>query len=133
MGPSFSPFSPLVFASMILVILCLIAVSFAISWLVTRWMRGFAVRIGFVDRPGGRKIHQNPKPLGGGGGIFWGLTLPIVFGLGYVTFARPPGFLRSMVPGPIDAYWSGARLEAALGWEILAAGALIHILGLWDD
>jgi UDP-GlcNAc:undecaprenyl-phosphate/decaprenyl-phosphate GlcNAc-1-phosphate transferase len=118
---------------MILVILCLIAVSFAISWLVTRWMRRLAVRIGFVDRPGGRKIHENPKPLGGGVGIFWGLTLPIICGLGYVTFAQPPGFLRSVVPGPIDAYWSGARQQAPLGWEILGAGALIHLLGLWDD
>jgi len=118
---------------MIRVILCLIAVSFAISWLVTRWMRAFAVRIGFVDRPGGRKIHQNPKPLGGGVGVFFGLILPIVCGLGYVTFAQPPGFLRSMAAGPIDAYWSGARQQAPLGWEILVAGALIHVLGLWDD
>ena len=49
---------------MTLVILCLIVFSFAISWLITYWMKGFAVRIGFVDRPGGRKIHDNPKPLG---------------------------------------------------------------------
>jgi len=118
---------------MILVILCLIALSFAISWLVTLWMRRFAVRIGFVDRPGGRKVHSNPKPLGGGVGIFFGLALPIVCGLGWITFAGPPGFLRSMGGWPIDAYWSGARMEAPLGWEILLAGILMHLLGLWDD
>lgn len=114
-------------------IFCLIAVSFAISWLVTRWMRGFAMRIGFVDRPGGRKTHANPKPLGGGIGIFIGLAVPIVWGLGYVSLASPPGFVRSIVPDKIDAYWSGARLQAPLGWEILAAALLIHLLGLWDD
>ena len=118
---------------MILVILCLIALSFAISWLVTLWMRRFAVRIGFVDRPGGRKVHSNPKPLGGGVGIFFGLALPIVCGLGWITFAGPPGFLRSMGGWPIDAYWSGARMEAPLGWEILLAGIFMHLLGLWDD
>jgi UDP-GlcNAc:undecaprenyl-phosphate/decaprenyl-phosphate GlcNAc-1-phosphate transferase len=119
---------------MILLILCLIAVSFAISWLVTRWMKTFAVRIGFVDRPGGRKIHDNPKPLAGGVGIFIGLALPIIGGLLYISIAPPPGFLKSLAPGwLIDAYWSGARQQASLGWEILVAGLLIHLLGLWDD
>jgi len=116
-----------------LVILCLLAVSFSISWSITRWMKRFAVAIGFVDQPGGRKIHGNPKPLGGGIGIFWGLALPIIAGLGYVTFAGPPGFLRQAVSGPIDAYWSGARLQTHLAWGILLAGAAIHALGLWDD
>jgi len=132
-GSSFSPFSPPIFVSMILLILCLIAVSFAISWLTTQWMRRFAVRIGFVDRPGGRKIHVNPKPLGGGVGIFIGLAAPIILGLGFVAFAPPPGFVRSIMPAHIDAYWSGARLQSPLAWKILAAGALIHLLGLWDD
>src|SRR5580700_10492843 len=115
---------------MILVILLLIAASFAISWLVTAWMRSFAPRIGFVDKPGGRKIHDNPKPLGGGVGIFWGLSLPIIAGLGYLAIAQPPEFLRSQsfvgpaIAGNIDAYWRGARLQSSLAWEILLAGAL---------
>ena len=124
---------------MSLVILLLIAASFAISWLVTTWMKGFAPRIGFVDKPGGRKIHDNPKPLGGGVGIFWGLALPIIAGLGYLALAQPPQFLRSQslidpaISAKIDAYWSGARLQSPLAWEILFAGALMHILGLFDD
>jgi UDP-GlcNAc:undecaprenyl-phosphate GlcNAc-1-phosphate transferase len=116
-----------------LVILCLLAVSFLISWSITRWMRTFAPAIGFVDQPGGRKIHGNPKPLGGGIGIFWGLALPIIAGLAYLTFAGPPQFLRHAIPNQIDAYWSGARLQTHLAWSILLAGAAIHALGLWDD
>jgi UDP-GlcNAc:undecaprenyl-phosphate GlcNAc-1-phosphate transferase len=122
-----------------LAIVCLIAVSFFISWLITRRMTSWAVAIGFVDRPGGRKIHAGAKPLGGGIGIFWGLAIPIILALGYVTFAPPPEFLRSpgllgpAIAGQIDAYWSGARLQAHLAWEILLAGAAIHALGLWDD
>jgi UDP-GlcNAc:undecaprenyl-phosphate GlcNAc-1-phosphate transferase len=125
---------------MILVIFCLIAVSFAISWLVTRWMRGFAVRIGFVDRPGGRKIHANPKPLGGGVGIFSGLAVPIVLGLAYLEFSGPPYLLRNAAPlgdksfeRLINAYWSGARMQAPLAWKILGAVLAVHLLGLWDD
>ena len=121
------------------VIVCLIAVSFAISWLVTFWMRHFAARIGFVDKPGGRKIHDNPKPLGGGVGIFCGLALPIVAGLAILTRSSPPGFLRSsgflgpQIAAHIDAYWSGARLQVPFACGILFAGAAIHLLGLWDD
>jgi UDP-GlcNAc:undecaprenyl-phosphate GlcNAc-1-phosphate transferase len=124
---------------MALVIACLIAVSFCISWLVTRWMRRFAVHIGFVDKPGGRKIHANPKPLGGGVGIFFGLAIPIAIGLGFIALSSPPGFLRSSallgpaIAGKIDAYWSGARLQSPLAWEILLAAAAMHILGLIDD
>ena len=55
---------------MILSILGLGAISFVISWLGTWAMIRIAPRIGFVDKPGGRKIHANPKPLGGGIAIF---------------------------------------------------------------
>ena len=44
-------------------ILGLLAVSFAISWVLTFDMKRLAPRLGFVDKPGGRKIHA----------ISWGL------------------------------------------------------------
>jgi UDP-GlcNAc:undecaprenyl-phosphate GlcNAc-1-phosphate transferase len=124
---------------MSLVILLLVAASFAISWLATSAMIRLAPKIGFVDRPGHRKIHDNPKPLGGGVGIFLGLAIPIIAGLGYIAFASPPEFLRNatfLPPGittKIDAYWSGARMQSTLAWEILIAGLLMHVLGLLDD
>jgi UDP-GlcNAc:undecaprenyl-phosphate GlcNAc-1-phosphate transferase len=136
---------------MSLVILLLVAASFAISWLVTSAMIRLAPKFGFVDKPGHRKIHANPKPLGGGVGIFWGLAIPIIAGLGYIAFASPPEILRNRTgydPGmphhieplfdpnitsKIDAYWSGARMQSTLAWEILIAGLLMHILGLFDD
>ena len=45
-------------------ILALILLSFCISWLITYAMKRVAPRLGFVDKPGGRKIHANPNPLG---------------------------------------------------------------------
>ena len=39
-------------------------VSFALSCGLTRGMIWLAPRIGFVDKPGHRKIHAKPKPLG---------------------------------------------------------------------
>jgi UDP-GlcNAc:undecaprenyl-phosphate GlcNAc-1-phosphate transferase len=126
-------------------ILCLIFFSFAISWILTRLMRSFSIRIGFVDKPGGRKIHANPKPLGGGVAIFWGLTLPMLAGLAYVNAFGPPGFLQpdhrllhGLLGGAdfgqyLNAYWSGIRSQTPLALGILLAGAAMHALGLWDD
>ena len=56
---------------MVLAILALGATSLVISWLLTAVMIRVAPRVGFVDKPGHRKIHSNPKPLGGGVAIFW--------------------------------------------------------------
>jgi UDP-GlcNAc:undecaprenyl-phosphate GlcNAc-1-phosphate transferase len=119
-------------------ILCLAATSFIIAWIVTRLMRSISVRIGFVDKPGGRKIHANPKPLGGGIGIFWGLTLPIIVGLAFVNLADLPQFLQSAqwlggFRDHLTAYWSGARQQTPLALAMLLAAAAIHALGLWDD
>jgi len=52
-------------------------------------MRVVAPWMGFVDKPGGRKIHVNPKLLGGGVAIFWSLALPILAGLAYVHCYLP--------------------------------------------
>lgn len=110
-------------------ILGLLAVSFVISCLLTRLMCWLSVRIGFVDRPGGRKIHANPKPLGGGVAILLGFCLPMAAALIYVQLQPPPD-----LPGVNwQAYWSGIRQETPLALGILGAAVLVHILGLVDD
>lgn len=120
-------------------VLGLILLSFAISCGITRLMRHLSVRFEFMDKPGGRKVHPNAKPLGGGVGIFWALAIPMLLAMGWVISAGPPDFLRTPrllgpdVAGKIDAYWSGARLEAPLALKMLLAAAAMHVLGLWDD
>ena len=53
---------------MIVALFILLAASFVISCGTTFAMRHIAPRIGFVDKPGHRKIHYVPKPLLGGVG-----------------------------------------------------------------
>src|SRR5690606_34935302 len=78
-----------------------------ISLLSVMAMRRLAPRIGFVDQPGHRKIHANPKPLGGGVGIYLGFTVPMLLGI-IVVNAWPPSF-------EIDpAYWYGAQQQTPL-------------------
>src|SRR4051812_5079445 len=107
-------------------ILGLGVVSFVISWLATFAMIRVAPRIGFVDKPGHRKIHSNPKPLGGGVAIFLGIVLPLTAAL---VGARVVG----SVPAEYRPYVGGVKLKTPLAVGILLAMGAMHVLGLWDD
>src|SRR3954466_7246582 len=110
---------------MIAAILGLAVGSFVISWIVTFAMIRIAPWIGFVDKPGHRKIHSNPKPLGGGVAIFVGVVLPL---LAIVIGARVVGGAGEYAP-----YLGGVRLKTPLALGIVLAMAGMHLLGLWDD
>jgi UDP-GlcNAc:undecaprenyl-phosphate GlcNAc-1-phosphate transferase len=104
-------------------------VSLLISWLATLAMIRVAARIGFVDKPGGRKIHANPKPLGGGVAIFLGFALPLLLFLlviNCITIASKPGDLFS-------AYLSGAVKRTPMALCLLGTTFAMHLLGLIDD
>jgi UDP-GlcNAc:undecaprenyl-phosphate GlcNAc-1-phosphate transferase len=111
---------------MILHLLCLPLLSFAIAWLATAAIKRVAVRVGFVDKPGTRKIHHQPKPLGGGVAIFLAVALPLVAGMVWVNFFPPADHIN-------PALWSGARQQTPLALGLLGAMCLTHLLGLWDD
>lgn len=122
-------------------ILSLSLLSFAISWVATWAVRSIAPRLGFVDRPGGRKIHANPKPLGGGVAIFLGFSLPVLIGLAVIEAHGPPAraalsaapLTPSMSAKVLAAYWSGAREREPLVLGVLLSALLMHAMGLWDD
>lgn len=106
-------------------ILGLGAVSFVISWIVTFAMIRMAPRIGFVDKPGHRKIHANPKPLGGGVAIFLAVMLPLLACVlaGWIIRER----------GEFTPYLGGIRDKTGLAVGIMLAITGMHLLGLWDD
>ena len=88
--------------------------------------RNWCLRVGLVDDPGHRKIHETPVPLAGGLAVLTGVLLPLAAGavllkLGIVKIA----FASLLAHG----------LEKR-GFELIAiaAGAvIITILGLLDD
>jgi UDP-GlcNAc:undecaprenyl-phosphate GlcNAc-1-phosphate transferase len=112
---------------MLLAIPLLAATSFILSFFLTLAMKHLSPRIGFVDKPGNRKIHTNPKPLGGGVAIFWATVLPLLAILAAIwsgsTFGRPD----------LEPLLGGVRLQTPLALAILTALLLIHLIGLWDD
>jgi UDP-GlcNAc:undecaprenyl-phosphate GlcNAc-1-phosphate transferase len=105
--------------------------SFLVSWLVTRFMIWFAPRIGFVDKPGHRKIHHNPKPLGGGVAIFLGFAVPLLAVLIGARLVDPAALARRVPQGA--AYLGGVINQTPLALGLLGAMLGMHILGLIDD
>jgi UDP-GlcNAc:undecaprenyl-phosphate GlcNAc-1-phosphate transferase len=114
---------------MILPILCLPVISFIISWLATLVIRRLALKVGFVDKPGGRKIHTNPKPLGGGIAIFAGVAVPLLTALVLLSTLAPDGSGAHWNP----AYIRGAREHTPLALGMIGAMLFMHLLGLADD
>src|SRR4051812_41941230 len=97
------------------------AFSFVISWLLTALMIRVAPKFGFVDKPGHRKIHSNPKPLGGGVAITAAIVVPMILvliALNVVTSA-----------GSIDpAYFRGAALRTPLALVMLGGIIVLHVM-----
>src|SRR4051794_17011053 len=88
--------------------LLLTALSFALSWIGTFFVRRFAIRINFVDKPGHRKIHSKPIALGGGIAIFAAFALPIVAVIAVAQLYRqPPALLLRMTGQELSRHWSG--------------------------
>ena len=112
--------------AMKLSILCLPLVSFLISWVCTYLVKRIAPKLNFVDKPGHRKIHHIPKPLGGGIAIFFGIALPLAGAMLAVLILPSPS-------AALNAYWSGAKQQIPLGLGVLLAMLGMHLLGLWDD
>jgi UDP-GlcNAc:undecaprenyl-phosphate GlcNAc-1-phosphate transferase len=102
-----------------------------LSWTVTALVKRWAIRIGFVDRPGGHKQHERVVALGGGLAIFAAIAAPLLAGTvaAWTMRASPPAWLPSLLVTHITGIAS--KLPELLG--ILAAAAVLHIVGIIDD
>lgn len=104
------------------------AVSFVLSWSLTWEIKRIAPRLGFVDKPGHRKIHRAPTPLGGGVAIFLSFVLPMLAVLWLcrtITFIPSPSGLYPLVGGVIQ--------QTNLALAIIGSMAVMHVMGLMDD
>ena len=61
-----------------MLVICLMVVSGVLSLGLTAMVRRVALRVGFTDKPGHRKIHHSPKALGGGIAILLAMVIPMV-------------------------------------------------------
>jgi UDP-GlcNAc:undecaprenyl-phosphate GlcNAc-1-phosphate transferase len=120
---------------MILPILSLTLFSFVISWILTFIVRRVAIRIGFTDKPGQRKIHSKPIALGGGIAIFLAFGLPMAL---IVASALIAPQVLAAGGGPRlhelkTALVGGVQNQSSLAISFLVACLVLHLMGLWDD
>lgn len=107
-------------------------VAFAATLVLLLLLTPLARRMGFIDRPGGRKSHLAPTPVIGGlamgiGTIAVGLLLSPPLGDGFIGFALSAGLVLGI--GVLDD-----RFDIRWYWRILAQVAaalvMVHVGGV---
>ncbi|MGH7254830.1 MAG: glycosyltransferase family 4 protein, partial [Nitrospirales bacterium] len=96
--------------------LVLFALACALSLALTPLVRRLAIRLGALDRPGERKLHDAPVPRLGG--------LPVVLSalLALVAVSGLAGVTTQFIP----VAWPGLA-------PILLGAAVVLLAGIWDD
>ena len=116
---------------MISACLLLMIVSGVVSLVLTGVMRAVGRRIGHLDRPGLRKIHDRPVPVTGGIAIF--LTL-VTFTLAALAAAwwLPTDTWARVAPGAV-AHLDGMRAQTPMALALMVGWVILHVVGLIDD
>jgi UDP-GlcNAc:undecaprenyl-phosphate GlcNAc-1-phosphate transferase len=105
----------------------LTALAFALGVVSSALARKIAPRFGLVDKPGGRKAHRSPTPMGGGVAVW--ATTGLVLLLGAVALAGFRAELPPELARHADGLWSrGPELAAIFG-----LATIIMVMGLVDD
>ena len=107
--------------------------SFLISIIAVGLVRKAAVRLGLMDKPGERKVHTTPVPLGGGLGIWAGVLGTITAGTIAVLLVDSSPALAAKLPGALGGNIPGLKGKIAEIWVIMGCGSVLAILGLLDD
>ncbi len=102
------------------------------SALLTLAARRVALRVGFVDRPGGHKSHVGAMPYGGGCAIVAAAWLAIITGL-LAAWLLPESWVAARYGPQALAYLGGVHERTGQMLIILLGGLVLHALGLLDD
>ncbi|MCA9126502.1 MAG: undecaprenyl/decaprenyl-phosphate alpha-N-acetylglucosaminyl 1-phosphate transferase [Planctomycetales bacterium] len=116
-----------------LLLLATILPSFLISVIAVAWVRRMAERLGLLDKPGERKVHSVPIPLGGGLGIWAGVMATLALGTAAVFVIEGFPGLASGLPSGITQHLGGMRGKISEIWGIAGCGTVLVFLGLMDD
>jgi UDP-GlcNAc:undecaprenyl-phosphate GlcNAc-1-phosphate transferase len=106
--------------------------AFILSTVLTALVRRRSLATGFVAVPSKDRFHKSLIPLGGGIAVFW--TIALILGGGILTarFLIAPGHL-SFLDQSVNVHVEGFLTRTVDLVVILAAGLVLHVVGLWDD
>lgn len=118
-------------------VLCLIAVGFAVSWPCTWVMRWVGLRAGHLDGAGvAGQVKAPPRrvPNTGGVAIFLGIAAPMAAGLALVWSPAAETIAGWFSRGEgLAAHLPGLRATTADALVLLGALLSLHIVGVIDD
>lgn len=120
-------------STLVLLLVVAIVPSMIVSWLAVGWVRRAAERLGLMDKPGHRKVHTVPIPLGGGLGIWAGVVATFAAGTLAVFLLTQIETLASYLPQSITQHLSGLTSKIMEIWVIIGCGTVLVFLGLADD
>lgn len=120
-------------STLVLLLVAAIVPSMIVSWLAVGWVRRAAERLGLMDKPGHRKVHTVPIPLGGGLGIWAGVVATFAAGTLAVFLLTQSETLASYLPQSITQHLSGMTSKIMEIWVIIGCGTVLVFLGLADD
>ena len=104
-----------------------------VSWLVVGLVRRQAGRLGLLDKPNERKVHEQPIPLGGGIGIWAGVMATLGAGTLVVLLLSSFPSLAGALPSSIAENLPGLQGKISEIWVIAGCGSVLAVLGLMDD
>ncbi|MBM4092546.1 MAG: undecaprenyl/decaprenyl-phosphate alpha-N-acetylglucosaminyl 1-phosphate transferase [Planctomycetes bacterium] len=110
--------------------------SFLVCWSSVWLVRRLAIRWQLVDRPGYRKVHTAPTPMGGGVAIWLGVIVPFAVGqvlLWHVAHGGGQSVVERLVPDFARPHLPGIVHQASALWALLGGGTVLMVVGLWDD
>lgn len=120
---------------MLAFVLACVAPSLVLSALTTALLRRWAPAWGLVDRPGPRKVHDVPTPLGGGIAVWISVVTPLAI-VSLLAVDGVPGLsLKQVLPAAAITDLDLSRLPSRLPmlWGILGGATLLGTVGLIDD
>jgi UDP-GlcNAc:undecaprenyl-phosphate GlcNAc-1-phosphate transferase len=91
-----------------------------------------ALHIGVMDAPGARKVHAVPTPRTGGVAVFVSFTTVVLGGMLAAPRLGGLAIVRELI-GPAAALLQEAHRVRGKLLAVLAAGAIVFVVGLVDD
>ncbi|MDW8037125.1 MAG: MraY family glycosyltransferase [Thermoguttaceae bacterium] len=112
-----------------------------LAWAGGWLMRWLAPRLGWLDWPGGRKIHTQPMPTSGGLAVWAAVVGLFTLGQAGLSWLKATGQLQAPAPTiagvPIPDFavphLAGLWAQSGKLWTLLGAGTVLMMLGWLDD
>lgn len=101
--------------------------AFAVSALAVPLVRRWALKVGFLDRPGERKVHTEPVPYGGGIAVFASVLAVLTAVLAGIALAP------QWAPAAVRPHLAGALSRLPEAAVMMGGGLAMLLLGLADD